>query len=55
MALVVPDILKVLWPFDVAGTTKPAIYRRRHLQLIQHQCHSIHNTEYWFAGLQGGV
>ena len=33
--------------FDVAGTTKPAIYRRRHLHLIQHQCHSIHNTEYW--------
>jgi len=47
MGLVVPHILKVLWPFDVAGTTKPAIYHRRHLQLIQHQCHSIHNTEYW--------
>ena len=52
MVLVVPDILKVLWLFDVAGTTKPAIYRRRHLPLIQHQCHSIHNTEYWFAGLR---
>ena len=47
MALVVPDILKELWPFDVTGTTKPAIYRGRHLQLVQHQCHSIHNTEYW--------
>jgi len=39
MALVVPDILKVLWPFDVAGITNPAIYCRRHLHLIQHQCY----------------
>ena len=44
--LVVPDILNLLLPFDVAGTTKPAIYHRRHLQLVQHQCHSIHNTEF---------
>jgi len=29
----------------VAGTTKPVIYHRRHLQLIQHQCQSlIQNT-----------
>ena len=46
MALVVPDIFKVLWPFDLAGTTKPVIYLKRHLQLLQHQCYSIHNTEY---------
>jgi len=30
-------IQKALWSFDVAGTAKPVIYRRRLLQLMQHQ------------------
>jgi hypothetical protein len=41
MGLVVADIVKGVLSFDVAGTTKPVMYRSRQLQLIQHQCQSL--------------
>ena len=54
--LVVPDILKAVWSFDVSGTTKPVTEHHISEDICSRYSivisHSVHNTVYWLQELR---